>query len=294
MQSQFSCDHIISSLYELVFDEVMRQPGLAHGELCESKATLCQKISENFRHMPIMIETCLGAPGEIIVSWVAIDGGMVSRVYGLDPKVAITLHRESSCAARRDDLLRTNPEHESPSVEVTPPESSAYGCPHMVVPQKDLKATFVGLDHQQEYFPMISREDPQAFFGLAPKSLQPRAPPPPTPLGRQTRVEQSVPHYIRRQSPKVEVDNGNLYDADSSDEENMPADSPMSPIPRPSSQSSLSGPENPAGDVLRRFLVYLGKWGSLSSVNQVFYGRMAFVRGVFWIYTISVQGDMML
>jgi hypothetical protein len=81
---------------------------LAHGELCESKATLCQKISENFRHMPIMIETCLGAPGEIIVSWVAMDGGMVSRVYGLDPKVAITLDRESSCAARRDDLLRTS------------------------------------------------------------------------------------------------------------------------------------------------------------------------------------------
>lgn len=108
MLSQFSCDHIVSALYELVLNEVTRSQSLAHEEIYESNATLCQKISESLRHMPMMIESCLGGPGEITVSWIDIDGGMVARVYGLEPKLAITLHRESSCAIRRDDLVRTS------------------------------------------------------------------------------------------------------------------------------------------------------------------------------------------
>ncbi|KAE9373626.1 hypothetical protein N431DRAFT_338191 [Stipitochalara longipes BDJ] len=252
MLSQFSCDHIVSALYELVLDEVMRHPGLVHRERCESKATLCQKISENFRHMPMMIETCLGGPGEIIVSWIDMDGGMVSRVYGLDPKLAITLHQESSCAIRRGDLLRTiklsDSEYASPSLEVSSLQGPSCGCPSMVVPQKDLKATFMGLDHRQEYFPMIAREDPQAFFGLAPRSLRPRAPLP-VPLSIQTRVEQPGNNNRRRNSPpKADIDHGDLYDADSPGEEIMQLDSPT---PRPFSQSSASGPDNSTGDVPR-------------------------------------------
>jgi hypothetical protein len=106
--SHFSCDHIALTLYELVLEEVMRDPGFAHRESSESKATLCQKVSENLRHMPMMIETCLGGPGEIIVSWIDRDGGMVSRVYGLNPKLEITLHQESSCALKRGDVLRSS------------------------------------------------------------------------------------------------------------------------------------------------------------------------------------------
>ena len=118
----------------------------------------------------------------------------------------------------------------------------------MLVPQKDLKVTFAGLDPQEDYFSMISREDPQAFFCLAPKSLQPRAPLSMS-LSVQTRVEQSDKSALRRNSPpNVEIDNGNLYDADSSDGEIMQLDSPSPP---PSSRSSVSGPENQTNDVLR-------------------------------------------
>lgn len=105
--SHFSCDHIALTLYELVLEEGRRDPGFTHRESSESKATLCQKVSENLRHMPMMVETCLGGPGEIIVSWVDRDGGMVSRVYGLNPKLEITLHKELSCGLKRCDLLRS-------------------------------------------------------------------------------------------------------------------------------------------------------------------------------------------
>ena len=95
---------------------------------------------------------------------------------------------------------------------------------------------------------MISREDPQAFFGLAPESLRPRAPLS-MPLSIQTRVEKSVNSALRRNSPpNVKIDNGNPNDADSSDGEIMQLDSP---IPRPSSRSSVSSPENQTNDVTR-------------------------------------------
>jgi hypothetical protein len=139
-------------------------------------------------------------------------------------------------------------ERSTPFVEADRLESLSCGCPSVSVPQRDLKATFAGLDHQEEYFPMISREDPQAFFGQAPESIQPRAPVP-TPLRIQTGFGSLVNNDLEgNSSAKVEINNGNLYDFDSSDDEIMQMDSP---IPRPSSQSSAGGPENQAGDAPR-------------------------------------------
>lgn len=43
---------------------------------------------------------------------------------------------------------------------------------------KDRKAAFLGLDHREEYFPMVARLDTQAFFALPPEAISPRAPNP--------------------------------------------------------------------------------------------------------------------
>jgi hypothetical protein len=103
----FSCDHIVSTLYELVLEELMRQPRLEHRNFCESKASLYQKVCENLRQMPRMIQVDTGPlPGEIIVSWIDMEGEMVSKAYGLNPICQVTLHRESSCSLKRDDLIR--------------------------------------------------------------------------------------------------------------------------------------------------------------------------------------------
>jgi hypothetical protein len=50
------------------------------------------------------------------------------------------------------------------------------GCPEQVVLQKDSKAVFRDLSHTEDYFPMIARMHAQAFFGLPPKALLPKAP----------------------------------------------------------------------------------------------------------------------
>ena len=41
---------------------------------------------------------------------------------------------------------------------------------------KDRKAVFLGLDHKEEYFPMVARIDSQAFFAMPPAAISPRGP----------------------------------------------------------------------------------------------------------------------
>jgi hypothetical protein len=53
-----------------------------------------------------------------------------------------------------------------------PNVNSDCGCPEKVVLQKDSRAIFDNLEHD-DYFPMIARTQYQAFYGLPPKALQP-------------------------------------------------------------------------------------------------------------------------
>lgn len=99
---------------------------------------------------------------------------------------------------------------------------------------------------------MVSREDPAAFFGMAPKSLRPNAPP--LTLSRsRPRVGHSTLNANHASSVTYKneewasgVDLGDIYNENSSDEgEIIPLDPP---IFRASSQSLVSGPENGSGE----------------------------------------------
>lgn len=48
------------------------------------------------------------------------------------------------------------------------------GCPKQILSQREFKATFVGLNSEEYYFPMIARTTPDAFFGLPPDSVRPQ------------------------------------------------------------------------------------------------------------------------
>jgi hypothetical protein len=53
-------------------------------------------------------------------------------------------------------------------------------CPEQIVSQKDCNAIFSNLSHDEEYFPMVARTEPEAFFGTPPppppKEIRPKAP----------------------------------------------------------------------------------------------------------------------
>jgi hypothetical protein len=52
--------------------------------------------------------------------------------------------------------------------------SGKCDCQEKVVSRKHFKAIFEGLDPEEHYFPMVSRTDPQAFFGHPPQSVRPK------------------------------------------------------------------------------------------------------------------------
>ncbi|KAI9773653.1 MAG: hypothetical protein M1840_006927 [Geoglossum simile] len=173
--SRFFCDHIVTDLYKLVLEEIRRRPGLSQ----PSDSFLYQRVCESLRQMPMMVEASPGRlSGEVDVSWTCLEGDLISRVCRLDPTCRVTLHRESTCSKRRDDLLAPTHLDASPSQTDRATQDrqitvSTCGCPEQVVSQMAWNATFTGLSHEEEYFPMISRNEPQAFFGMAPVAVRP-------------------------------------------------------------------------------------------------------------------------
>lgn len=92
-------------------------------------------------------------------------------------------------------------------------------CPEQVVPRKAFKATFTGLKHKEKYFPMISRSEPQAFFGLAPAAVRPtglvRAPPASPTHIRTSPAENALPTNQQHLRDTLNGGNEGLYDASS-------------------------------------------------------------------------------
>jgi hypothetical protein len=102
----FSCDHIVADLYKLVLEELERNNRFKASKELESKSSLIQRVGENLRQMPLMVKSKLGdEAGEIEVSWMDLEGDLLSRIYQLDPKCRVTMHRERTCSAKRSVLL---------------------------------------------------------------------------------------------------------------------------------------------------------------------------------------------
>jgi hypothetical protein len=117
------------------------------------------------------------------------------------------------------------------------------GCPEQIVSQKDCNAIFSNLSHDEEYFPMVARTEPEAFFGISPKEIRPKAPEVirsvitsgASNLGMLARALAAVRH----RGPQRQISSENLGggDTSNSDDDDLSGDSPTK---RPSRQSSLS------------------------------------------------------
>lgn len=104
----FSCDHIVMDLYELILDELTKEPGSNSGEAMPSRSSLYLQVSESMMEMPRKVEIAQGPKtGEIEVSWVDFASDIASRLHGLNIKGRVILHRERTCPNKRFELLAT-------------------------------------------------------------------------------------------------------------------------------------------------------------------------------------------
>ncbi|KUJ10063.1 uncharacterized protein LY89DRAFT_656679, partial [Mollisia scopiformis] len=141
----FECDHIVTDLYREVLEEIKRHPELVEDEVAAVDDSLHLKVCGSLRHMPIMITTeQMSDPGAIEVKWFDLDHD-VFKVNGVDPLCRVVLHRESTCSARRDELLykATLTEHLWTDEPLsTLPTEDTCGCHIERVPRLKSKVVF--------------------------------------------------------------------------------------------------------------------------------------------------------
>lgn len=258
----FSCDHIVTDLFDLVLDELNRHPQSSEREVIESNSSLYLKVCENLRHMPIMVEAnATTEVGEIEVSWADLDRDVASRVYGMDPKCRVVLHRDSTCSFRRDELLVQYPPDKN--FEISPHIEDTCGCPLKIVSRRNFQALFQGLDDKETYFPMVSRAEHRAFFGLAPGSISPRSSSngharPYWGDATATRLPRSTSTQAENKDENAGLENdfGDLYGVSDSDEaivvevpsSKRPSASNSTSVQKNSASANNSLPQRPLGD----------------------------------------------
>jgi len=103
-QEQFSCMHVLTELYDLVLVELNKAQ--TEGHKGEPPAALRRRINEKALQMPCKVEVAHGnKPHQLDVTWVHSDSSKVSSMYGFVWTGRVTLHRESTCADKRANLL---------------------------------------------------------------------------------------------------------------------------------------------------------------------------------------------
>jgi hypothetical protein len=155
-----------------------------------------------------------------------------------------------------EDISQPETNH---AAQESPVTFDKCNCPVKFVSLKTFKATFIGLDHEEEYFPMISRCEPQAFFGLAPAPVRPtalvRAPPTsPIHIRRSSPVERVLPAYQQYVRNTLNGGHEDLYDASSNvGNEFMDVNTPhLSPSTQTIVTESESSPDRRGGNVESR------------------------------------------
>ncbi|CZR65305.1 uncharacterized protein PAC_15205 [Phialocephala subalpina] len=236
---RFSCSHIIKNLHDLVLVELSKGSGTQQNRCSRSEDYLRQLVNEKIDQMPCMVEVVQGeAAGVLEVSWIHVESEKISRLHRLELKGRITMHRESTCADKKSELLALSgaSERELPSPEgggliENSHQIGSCGCPEKIVSLKDRRAVFHGLSYAEEYFPMVARTDTPAFFALPPNALRPKAPGIDL-SGRPAPIQECASPALLAMHEDYDRDgqNGgfeNLYDDSNSDEGNMNYDTPL-------------------------------------------------------------------
>lgn len=101
-ETLFLCDHIIHDLLRLVLDE-LSGPLELHPRSCSA---LRNEAAMRLQQLPRHIEMSAPEAGQsIVVSWAANYSHLFSERFGAHLEYSVILHKMSTCAAKRDDLL---------------------------------------------------------------------------------------------------------------------------------------------------------------------------------------------
>jgi hypothetical protein len=103
---RFSCNHVVTELYNLILVELSRECSLELGSAPDTDSSLHQKVSEKIRQIPHKVECMPGSlAGVIHVSWVDPESEKDWKLHGVSRRGRVILHRETTCSKKKLELL---------------------------------------------------------------------------------------------------------------------------------------------------------------------------------------------
>jgi hypothetical protein len=106
---RFSCGHIIKNLYDLILVELSKGSSTQENRSSDTAEHLRQMVREKIDQMPCMVEVIQAdLAGVLEVSWVHAESEKISKLHHLELKGRVTMHRESTCADKKSELLASS------------------------------------------------------------------------------------------------------------------------------------------------------------------------------------------
>lgn len=99
----FSCDHIVEDLFELVMNDVRRALKFSHAEASTIRGFVRERIPQMPRGIKVIAPN---EAGVLEVTWKGNESGVIAENYGREIEYHVTLHKMSSCATKKSDLIQ--------------------------------------------------------------------------------------------------------------------------------------------------------------------------------------------
>ncbi|KAJ9495511.1 hypothetical protein H2202_009051 [Exophiala xenobiotica] len=167
----FFCDHIVHDLFEVVLEETQGPLKLNVQQCRKLRNMAAKRLHEMPRHVQL---SATNNAGELSIQWAGNQSNSFSERYGANIEYLVILHKMSMCEVQKNNLLsRIDMTRNDETPQRRTRTTASCGCPFQAIPGNKFEAVFHGLDHQEHYFPMVSRFDEKAFFGRPPAPVRP-------------------------------------------------------------------------------------------------------------------------
>ncbi|KAK0613267.1 hypothetical protein B0T14DRAFT_525935 [Immersiella caudata] len=253
----FYCDHVVFDLFDMAIRDTRGPLQLNHQQI----AAIRRKFSTAVGQMPRRVQLSRSQDGAgLVVAWTPNEIAKIVAESQLNICYNIRLHKASSCAESRKDLVYTEQAVEN-FYDAEDVDMEDCDCPAQTVGPDGYKGvSFKGLDPAEQYFPMVARAGGKSLFATPPSAISPRWRVAPTTISRcQSQHVAGVPvlppaaaHSEPDPPPASPSNSSNsLDDVISDSPDTPPFDGGQSPVFDPmldTPDTPFDGAQSPASD----------------------------------------------
>lgn len=166
-QAYFFCDHVVEELYGLAIELMSHEHQMLHQPF-QLPSHARDHVRDRLRQMPRMVQAIPSPRGGIRVTWTDGEPAAWAQCYGAQIAFRVSLHEEDCGRDPTRELLHQEPQS---SAETEDPDTRC-SCPTTTTTYQQSVVDFDHLDDSKKYFPVVSRTETGAFYGISPPPIQ--------------------------------------------------------------------------------------------------------------------------